>query len=156
MTCLIGHLHGTSFYYYDQNPLSFAFLWKSGLLLARLAGSMLKTYEWKAQNDVIVQMSYSHVMLNNIEWGEGGKRTFMRATVSVCFRITGKNSFFEMCFNRFCARLHVVQFDLIKSKKPYIFTILENLSVKTKTISRQTPSGHNAYDKKGEINRLQR
>lgn len=61
-----------------------------------------------------------------------------------------------MCLNSFCARLHVVQFDLIKSKKPYIFTTLENLSVKTKTISRQTPLGHNAYDKKGEINRLQK
>ena len=79
------------------------------------------------------------------------------ARVSVFFfRITGKNVFFEMCLNGFCARLHVVLFDLIKSKKPYIFTILENLSVKTKTISRQTPSGNNAYDKKGEINRLQR
>ena len=31
------------------------------------------------------------------------------------------------------------------------FTILEYLSIKTKSISRQTPSGHNAYDKKGEI-----
>ena len=88
--------------------------------------------------------------------GGGGETDIHLATVSVFFRITGKNGFFEMCLNGFCARLHVVQFDLIKSKKPYIFTILENLSVKTKTISRQTPSGNNAYDKKGEINRLQR
>ena len=101
-------------------------------------------------------MAYSHVMLNNIEWGEGGKRTFIWRRFPFFFRITGKNGFFEMCLNGFCARLHVVQFDLIKSKQPYIFTILENLSVKTKTISRQTPSGNNAYDKKGEINRLQR
>ena len=63
-----------------------------------------------------------------------------------------------MCLNGFCARLpdDIVLFELIESKKPYIFTILENPWVKTKTISRQTPSGHNAYDKKGEINRLQR
>ena len=47
----LGHLHGSSFHYYDQNPSSFAFLCKSGLLLARLAGSILKTYEWKAQKD---------------------------------------------------------------------------------------------------------
>ena len=89
--------------------------------------------------------------------GGGGETDIHLARVSVFFfRITGKNGFFEMCLNGFCARLHVVLFDLIKSKKPYIFTILENLSVKTKTISRQTPSGNNAYDKKGEINRLQR
>ena len=88
--------------------------------------------------------------------GGGGETDIHLATVSVFFRITGKNGFFEMCLNGFCVRLHVVQFDLIKSKKPYIFTILENLSVKNKTISRQTPSGNNAYDKKGEINRLQR
>lgn len=89
--------------------------------------------------------------------GGGGETDIHLARVSVFFfRITGKNGFFEMCLNGFCARLHVLLFDLIKSKKPYIFTILENLSVKTKTISRQTPSGNNAYDKKGEINRLQR
>ena len=89
--------------------------------------------------------------------GGGGETDIHLARVSVFFfRMTGKNGFFEMCLNGFCARLHVVLFDLIKSKKPYIFTILENLSVKTKTISRQTPSGNNAYDKKGEINRLQR
>ena len=70
--------------------------------------------------------------------GGGGETDIHLARVSVFFfRITGKNGFFEMCLNGFCARLHVVQFDLIKSKKPYIFTILENLSVKTKTISRQ-------------------
>ena len=51
MRYLIGHLHGTSFHYYDQNPSSSAFLCKPGLLLARLAGSILKTYEWKAQKD---------------------------------------------------------------------------------------------------------
>ena len=97
-------------------------------------------------------------MLNNIEWGEGGNGHSLGDGFRFFFffRIIGKNSFFEMCLNRFCARLHVVQLDLIKSKKPYIFTILENLSVKTNAISRQTPSGHNAYDKKGEINRLQR
>ena len=89
--------------------------------------------------------------------GGGGETDIHLARVSVFFfRMTGKNGFFEMFLNGFCARLHVVLFDLIKSKKPYIFTILENLSVKTKTISRQTPSGNNAYDKKGEINRLQR
>ena len=89
--------------------------------------------------------------------GGGGETDIHLARVSVFFfRITGKNGFFEMCLNGFCARLHVLLFDLIKSKRPYIFTILENLSVKTKTISRQTPSGNNAYDKKGEINRLQR
>ena len=89
--------------------------------------------------------------------GGGGKRTFTwRRFPFFFFQDYSKIVFFEMCLNRFCARLHVVQFDLIKSKKPYIFTILENLSVKTNAISRQTPSGHNPYDKKGEINRLQR
>ena len=83
--------------------------------------------------------------------GGRGETDIHLATVSVFFRIKGKMVFFEMCLNGFCARLHVVLFELIESKKPYIFTILENLSVKTKTISRQTPSGHNAYDKKGEI-----
>ena len=88
--------------------------------------------------------------------GGGGKRTFIWRRFPFLSGLQEKIVFLEMCLNRFCARLHVVQFDLIKSKKPYIFTILENLSVKTKTISRQTPSGHNAYDKKDEINRLQR
>ena len=64
--------------------------------------------------------------------GGRGETDIHLATVSVFFfQDYRKNSFFEMCLNRFCARLHVVQFDLIKSKKPYIFTILEtDLSVK--------------------------
>ena len=101
-------------------------------------------------------MAYSHVILNNIEWGEGRNGHSFGDGFRFFQDYRKKIVFFEMCLNRFCARLHVVQFDLIKSKKPYIFTILENLSVKTKTISRRTPSGHNAYDKKDEINRLQK
>ena len=101
-------------------------------------------------------MAYSHVILDNIEWGEGGNGHSFGDGFRFFSGLQEKIVFFEMCLNRFCARLHVVQFDLLKSKKSYIFTILENLSVKAKTISRQTPSGHNAYDKKDEINRLQR
>ena len=101
-------------------------------------------------------MAYSHVILDNIEWGEGENGHSFGYGFRFFSGLQEKIVFFEMCLNRFGARLHVVQFDLIKSKKPYIFTILENLSVKTKTISRRTPSGHNAYYKKDEINRLQR
>ena len=69
--------------------------------------------------------------------GGGGETDIHLARVSVFFSgLQEKMVFFEMCLNGFCARLHVLLFDLIKSKKPYIFTILENLSVKTKTISR--------------------
>ena len=69
-------------------------------------------------------------MLNNIEWGEGGNGHSLGDGFRFFFQDYSKIVFFEMCLNRFCARLHVVQFDLIKSKKPYVFTILENLSVK--------------------------
>ena len=60
-------------------------------------------------------MAYSHVILTNIEWGEGGKRTFIWLRFPFFSGLQEKIVFFEMCLNRFCARLHVVQFDLIIS-----------------------------------------
>ena len=69
-------------------------------------------------------MAYSHVILNNIEWGEGGKRTFIwRGFPFFFFRITGKNVFFEMClkvvlykkkasFLRNCPKMFFARFDI--------------------------------------------